>query len=280
MADHAEPSILERIIADARVDVAERKRRIPLAELRTRVADAAPTRGFADALQALGVSLIAEFKRTSPSKGDIFPDAVPADVASGYAQGGARAVSVLTNTRYFRGSDDDLRDVRAAIDLPILRKDFTVDAYQIYEARAMGADAILLIVAALDDTELIDMLGVAREIGIDALVETHDEVEIERALSAGATIIGINNRNLHTFETTLETTLRLRNRIPADRIVVSESGIHSRDDVRRLEAVGVDAILVGESVMRSAASIPKTDAQGYRAAIAQAVKTLLGSDVS
>ncbi len=162
MADHAEPSILERIIADARVDVAERKRRIPLAELRTRVADAAPTRGFADALQALGVSLIAEFKRASPSKGDIFPDAVPADVASGYAQGGARAVSVLTNTRYFRGSDDDLRDVRAAIDLPILRKDFTVDAYQIYEARAMGADAILLIVAALDDTELVDMLGVAR----------------------------------------------------------------------------------------------------------------------
>ena len=280
MADHAEPSILERIIADARVDVAERKRRIPLAELRTQVADAAPTRGFADALQALGVSLIAEFKRASPSKGDIFPDAAPSDVASGYAQGGARAVSVLTNTRYFRGSDDDLRDVRAAIDLPILRKDFTVDAYQIYEARAMGADAILLIVAALDDTELIDMLGVAREIGIDALVETHDEVEIERALSAGATIIGINNRNLHTFETTLETTLRLRNRIPADRIVVSESGIHSRDDMRKLEAVGVDAILVGESVMRSAASIPKTDAQGYRAAIAQAVKTLLGSDVS
>lgn len=277
MAERGTPSILRRILADTKTEVERRKAVVPPLEMVRNALAAPPPRDFAGAVAADGLTLIAEFKRASPSKGDIFPDAVPAEIARGYAEGGARAMSVLTDGPYFKGCDDDVRSVWEAVDLPVLRKDFTVDAYQIYEARAIGADAILLIVAALTDRNLREMIGIAHDLGLAALVETHTAGEIDRALSAGARIVGINNRDLHTFTTALETTIHLIERIPDGVLTVSESGISSHEDAVTLRAAGADAILVGETIMRAASAIPFRDEREYRERLAKEVRTLLHS---
>lgn len=221
------------------------------AELRDRAADAPPTRGFAAALRHPSeVRLLAEIKRRSPSAGPIRPGASPEEVASDYAAGGAAALSVLTDREYFDGSLAALRAARTAVELPILRKDFTLDPLQVWEARAAGADAILLIVRILDDSRLRELRGLASELGLDSLVEIHDELELDRALSAGATLVGVNNRDLRTFRTDLGLTLKLAPRVPAGVTLVAESGIRTPEDVRRLGGAGIDAVLVGESLMR------------------------------
>ncbi len=247
--------ILRTILARKAEEIAERSARTPLAELRARAANASPVRPFAAALESDIVAgragVIAEVKRASPSKGLIRPDFEPAAIARSYAAGGASCLSVLTDRDFFQGSEDFLVAARSACDLPVLRKDFTVDPYQVYEARAIGADCILLIVAALDDARLAELLGLAHELGMDALVEVHDAAELERALALPARLVGINNRDLRTFETRLETTLGLLAGIPADRRVVTESGIHTPEDVVRLRAAGVQAFLIGEAFMRA-----------------------------
>jgi indole-3-glycerol phosphate synthase len=273
MPDSGTPSILERILGDKRVEVERRKTALPLDDLLARNSRNRPTLDFREAILRSGLTLIAEFKRASPSKGDIFPDADPATVVRGYETGGARAISVLTDEKYFGGSDTDLQAVRQAVDLPVLRKDFVVDSYQIHEARYIGADAVLLIVAALTDTELTGLLTVAQDVGVSALVETHSEQEVDRAVEAGADIIGINNRNLHTFETTIETTIQLRDRVPDGTAVVSESGIFTREDTRHLEQVGVDAILVGEALMRASL---RNDASVEGDTLAGEVRKIIG----
>jgi len=236
--------------------LAHKRREVEL--LRKRFADweppAAPParRGFADALRgaAAGVALIAEFKRRSPSRGGIRPDALPAEIALAYQQAGATAVSVLTDERYFGGSMDDLFAARNAVTLPVLRKDFLIESCQIAESSGYeGPDCVLLIAAALTVGQLRDLRELAAHCGQDALVEVHDEAELDRALESGAEIIGINNRDLRTFEVDIETTLRLRPRVPAGVPVVSESGIRGRGDVERLADAGVDAMLVGEALM-------------------------------
>lgn len=212
-----------------------------------------PTRDFASALArecGARINLIAEFKRASPSKGPICLDREPEDVAARYEAAGAAAVSVLTDEPFFSGTLDDLRAVRKAVNLPLLRKDFILDPYQLPEARCAGADAVLLIAAALDDDGMKALQAGATELRLDALVEVHNEAELERALGVGAKIIGVNNRDLRTFSVNIETTFRLRDMIPAGIVVVSESGIRSRGDVLALEKAGVDAILVGEHLMR------------------------------
>jgi len=209
-----------------------------------------PRRDFAAALRAPGLSLIAEFKRRSPSRGDISRNARPADTARAYQAAGAAALSVLTDGEFFGGSLDDLRAARAATGLPALRKDFVIDPCQVAEsAGADGPDCLLLIAAALETEALRDLIALAARCGQAALVETHDEDDLARALAAGADIIGINNRDLRTFEVTLDTTVRLRPRVPAGRLVVAESGVHTRDDMLRLRDAGVDAVLVGEALM-------------------------------
>ena len=247
--------ILRTILAHKAEEVAERSARTPLAEMRARAADATPVRPFASALEsdiAAGrAGVIAEVKRASPSKGLIRADFDPAAIARSYAAGGASCLSVLTDRDFFQGSEDFLAAARDACELPALRKDFTVDRYQVYEARAIGADCILLIVAALDDARLAELLGLAHELGMDALVEVHDAAELERALALPAHLVGVNNRDLRTFETHLETTLGLLAEIPADRRVVTESGIHTRQDVARLRSAGVQAFLIGEAFMRA-----------------------------
>jgi len=247
------PSVLERIVAEKRNEIATLKSDAPADVLAHRISDAPSPKDFAAALkrgQDDGIHLIAEFKRASPSKGMIRIDLDPAQVAQMYASSGASAMSVLTDGPFFSGSMDDLRAVRRTVDLPLLRKDFILDPYQIMEARVAGADALLLIVAALDDTDLTTLHAEADRLGMATLVEVHNETELDRALAIGPRIIGINNRNLHTFEVDLGTTLTLRSRIPGDIIVVGESGIHSRADAVRLEQAGVDAMLVGEALMR------------------------------
>jgi indole-3-glycerol phosphate synthase len=241
--------ILSRIVATKEVEVRALRGRAP--ELRARARDAAPTRGFAAALRRSDeVRLLAEIKRRSPSAGPIRPDSSPVEVAAEYHRGGAAALSVLTDRDYFDGSLQALESVRAAVDLPLLRKDFTIDPLQVLEARAAGADAVLLIVRILEDGLLADLLGLAGDLGLDALVEVHDEAELGRALAAGASLVGVNNRDLATFRTDLELTLRLSASVPALTTLVAESGIRTPEDVRRLGAVGVDAVLVGESLMR------------------------------
>ncbi|MBZ0087786.1 MAG: indole-3-glycerol phosphate synthase TrpC [Thermomonas sp.] len=246
--------VLQRILARKREEVAERQGRVPLAELRARAADAAPTRGFADAIAAKIASgqaaVIAEIKKASPSQGVIRADFDPPAIARSYAQHGAACLSVLTDVDFFQGSDDFLQQARAACALPVLRKDFIVDAYQLHEARALGADCVLLIAAALDDAQLAEYAFLAAELGMDALIEVHDLDELERALPVPARLLGINNRNLRSFEVSLETTLALKDAVPADRVLVTESGIRSRDDVARMRAAGVHAFLVGETFMR------------------------------
>ena len=243
--------ILDEIVASKKEELTETRRSIPLADQKRRAADAGPTRGFGRAL-ALGTAmrLIAEVKKASPSKGVIRPDFHPVRIAEAYERAGASCISVLTERKYFQGSLDYLGAIRQAVGLPLLRKDFIIDDYQIVEARAAGADAVLLIAACLDRRQLEEYLGIAAELGLDVLVESHTVRELDASLRAGAQIIGINNRDLGSFAVSLETTFAMLKDIPDDRIVVSESGIRTRSDVVRLEQAGVDAVLVGESLMR------------------------------
>jgi indole-3-glycerol phosphate synthase len=243
-------TILERILARKREEVAALRLDPGESALRSAALRAAPTRGFARALrEGPRPRVIAEFKRASPSKGSIRADAVPAQIARAYEQAGASALSVLTDRDFFQGCLDDLRSARSACRLPVLRKDFTIDALQIAEARAAGADAILLIVAALDDRGLHGLLGEARGLGLDVLVEVHDRAELERARAAGAELIGINNRDLRTFHTDLSVTRGLIPFAPGCTLV-SESGLDEAAVLSELESLGVDAFLVGEALMR------------------------------
>ena len=248
--------ILNRILARKGEEVAGRSARVPLAELAARIADLPDTRGFVAAIEARieegEPAVIAEIKKASPSKGVIRADFDPAAIARSYERGGAACLSVLTDADFFQGHEDYLRAARAACSLPVLRKDFTVDAYQVYEARVIGADCILLIVAALDDATLLDLTLLAAELDLDVLVEVHDEAELERALELPAPLIGVNNRNLRTFEVSLDTSLALRARMTDGRVLVSESGIATPADVARLRAAGIHAFLIGETFMRAA----------------------------
>lgn len=250
-------TVLDTIIAHKRDEVAARRHAAPLAELRTAASEAPARRPFAAALRARiaagGDAVIAEIKKASPSRGVIREPFEPVEIARQYEAAGAAALSVLTDERFFQGHDRYLRDVRAAVALPVLRKDFIVDPYQVHETRALGADCLLLIVAALEPGALRDLYALACEVGLDVLVEVHDADELALALELDAPLIGINNRNLKTFETQLETTFELVRGLPADpdRVVVTESGIHSRDDVAAMHAAGVHAFLVGEAFMRA-----------------------------
>ncbi|OGW60727.1 MAG: hypothetical protein A2V83_10735 [Nitrospirae bacterium RBG_16_64_22] len=242
-------------MADKREEVARRLAQRPLADLRARIADVPLPRPFGAALARKGgdpIRLIAEVKRASPSAGTIREDVDPAGVARIYREAGARAVSVLTDKPHFGGSLDDLRAVRGAVDLPLLRKDFVFDPYQVYEAREAGADAVLLIAAVLSRGQIEDLAGVTKDLGLDALVEVHTPRELDQVLLAGGLLVGINNRDLATFETRLQTTFDLLADCPEEAVVVSESGIKTREDVARLEEAGVDAVLVGETFMRAA----------------------------
>jgi indole-3-glycerol phosphate synthase len=252
----AHADILHAILQRKSEEVAMRNASLPLRELVARGADAPPVRGFAKAIAARiangGPAVIAEVKKASPSKGVIRADFDPATIARSYERGGAACLSVLTDVDFFQGADAYLQQARAACALPVLRKDFIVDAYQVYESRALGADCILLIVAALDDARLVELCGLAMDLGMDVLVEVHGIDELERALQVPAALLGINNRNLRTFEVSLDTTLDLRDAVPADRILVTESGIATRDDVARMRDAGVGTFLVGETFMRHA----------------------------
>lgn len=242
-------SILDRIVETKRGEVKHASPR--LAEYRDIARAAPPPRGFAAALRHPSeVRLLAEVKRRSPSAGDIRPGADPADVARAYRDGGAAALSVLTDREYFGGDLDALRAVRRAVELPIIRKDFVIDPVQVWESRAAGADAVLLIARILEQPLLQELHGLARDLGMDALVEAHTADELDRALAAGATLVGVNNRDLDTFATRLELSLELAAGVPESVTYVAESGIRTADDVDRLGAAGVDAILVGESLMR------------------------------
>jgi indole-3-glycerol phosphate synthase len=244
------PTILDNIVATKREEVAKAKGDCPESTLRRRLADAPPPRDFFAALAAgPPIQLIAEVKKASPSKGVIRADFDPVAIARTYQQHGASCISVLTDEQYFQGSLDYLRQVRAAVDLPVLRKDFIIDPYQVVEARAAGADAVLLIAECLDDESLARLHNAIVELGMTPLVELYDPANLPRVLQIGARLIGVNNRNLHTFEVDLEHTLRLRRQVPADRLLVGESGIRNRSDVERLEAAGVQAMLVGESLL-------------------------------
>ena len=251
--------ILQRILDRKSEEIAERSAHVSLEALRARLADASPTRGFVAAVEAKRAAgkpaVIAEVKKASPSKGVIRADFDPAAIARSYEAGDAACLSVLTDIDFFQGADAFLQQARDACSLPVLRKDFTVDAYQIVEARVLGADCILLIVAALDDTQLSSLYREAMTIGLDVLVEVHDADELDRALKLPAIdgrlpLIGVNNRNLRTFEVSLATTLSLKSAMPAGRILVTESGIATLDDVATMRAAGIDAFLVGESFMR------------------------------
>jgi indole-3-glycerol phosphate synthase len=249
------PDILARILARKREEVAARKSAVPSAAIRQRAADAAPCSGFHTALlRALGdgrAAVIAEIKKASPSQGIIRADFDCATIARSYRDGGAACLSVLTDVDFFQGRDEYPSAAKAAAGLPVLRKDFIVDPWQVPESRAIGADCILLIAAALTDTVMRECADAAAEYGLDVLVEIHDREELERALVLRTPLIGINNRDLRTFETRLDTTLRLLVDIPKDRLVITESGIHTRDDVERMRSSGVNAFLVGEACMRA-----------------------------
>jgi len=247
--------ILKRILARKVEEVAERSTHLPLAEVQARLTDAAPPRGFANAIAsriARGEpAVIAEVKKASPSKGVIRADFDPAVIARSYEIGGAACLSVLTDVDFFQGSDAYLQQSRDACTLPVLRKDFVVDAYQLYEARLLGADCVLLIAAALDDGQLSEFAFIADQLGMDVLVEVHDLDELERSLPVPARLLGINNRNLRTFEVSLDNTLALKDMVPADRVLVTESGILVPADVALMRAAGVNAFLVGEAFMRA-----------------------------
>lgn len=249
------PDILKKILATKQEELAAARARLPLAEVRAAARDQAETRDFTAALRrriANGQpAVIAEIKKASPSKGIIRADFDPAAIARDYECHGAACLSVLTDRPYFQGAPEYLQQARAACSLPVLRKDFLVDAYQVYEARQMGADAILLIVAALSLSQMQEMEGIAQELGMAVLVESHDEAETSQALRLDTPLIGINNRNLRTFEVSLDTTLRQLDHLPEDRIVVTESGILAPEDVARMRSRQVNAFLVGEAFMRA-----------------------------
>lgn len=246
-------TILDKIVAHKRDEIAQAKSARPEAELRAQLKDAPPVRDFFAALAADGpIKLIAEVKKASPSKGVIRADFHPVEIARSYERAGASCLSVLTDEHFFQGSLEYLRQIRSAVNLPLLRKDFILDAHQLVEARVAGADAVLLIAECLDDCNLRKLHAEAIELGLTPLVEFYDEENLERALAAGATLIGVNNRDLRTFEVDLGRTVRMREKVPLDAVFVGESGIYTRDDVLRLQAAGVDAILVGESLMREA----------------------------
>ncbi|MCB1802719.1 MAG: indole-3-glycerol phosphate synthase TrpC [Gammaproteobacteria bacterium] len=249
------PDILKKIVARKQEEIAERRARTPEAALRERLPDADPPRGFVSALQgkvdAGAAAVIAEIKKASPSKGVLREDFRPAEIAASYAAGGAACLSVLTDVDFFQGSDAYLQQARAACALPVIRKDFIVDPYQVIEARSIGADCILLIAACLDDAQMHALNDLAHELGMDVLIEVHDGVELDRALTTDNRLIGINNRNLRTFDVSLQTTLDLLERIPDQRLVVTESGILGPDDVRLMREHGVHTFLVGEAFMRA-----------------------------
>ncbi len=247
--------ILDKIVAVKHQEVAEAKKRKSLEAMRFDAESRVLTRDFVGALRAKIAAgqpaVIAEVKKASPSKGVLRADFIPADIAQSYAEYGAACLSVLTDQQFFQGEIDFLKQARASCQLPVLRKDFMVDAYQIYESRAMGADCILLIAACLTDAQMKEFEAIARSLDMAVLVEVHDGDELDRALLLKTPLIGINNRNLKTFEVSLDTTLTLKARVPADRLLVTESGIISRDDVLRMGAAGVNAFLVGEAFMRA-----------------------------
>lgn len=242
-------TVLDDILAGVRADLADRELHTPMSELQEQVAAAPEPRDPLPHLAGPGVSVIAEVKRSSPSRGDLAPIADPATLAREYAAGGAAAISVLTEQRRFGGSLDDLRTVRAAVLTPILRKDFIVTPYQLWESRAVGADLVLLIVAALTQPELYALLEVTAEVGLTPLVEVHDEDEVDRALAAGATLVGVNARNLKTLDVQPDTFARIAPRIPDGVVKVAESGIRSPADVRRYADAGADVVLVGEALV-------------------------------
>ncbi|MFT7660644.1 MAG: indole-3-glycerol phosphate synthase [Gammaproteobacteria bacterium] len=246
--------ILNKILVDKAVEVIERAKLRPLTELSAAIESHAPTRGFVNAIEnkilAGHIAVIAEIKKASPSKGIIRKEFNPAAIAASYAEHGASCLSVLTDEKYFQGSTAYLQQARQACDLPVLRKDFMVDQYQLYEAREMGADAVLLIAAALGDPMMTDLEQTAFALGLDVLVEVHNEDELERALRLQTPLIGVNNRNLRTFETSLQTTIDMLSQIPEDKIVVSESGFHSQADIKRLTDYQVNTFLIGEAFMR------------------------------
>jgi indole-3-glycerol phosphate synthase len=248
-------NILSEIIAKKRERLLEAREHVPLAQMQRLARDArsnARPRALSSALRRDGINIIAEFKRRSPSKGVIRPDADLVQIVKGYEEGGAAAISVLTEEDYFSGSLDDLRTVKANVRLPVLRKDFVFDEYQVYESAAAGADAILLIVAALDDESLLRLRRVAEdELGLDALVEVHSGDEMTRAAGCGATLIGVNNRDLRTFEVSIETSLALAPEAPSEVLLISESGLRSHEDLRRLRIAGFRGFLIGETFMRA-----------------------------
>lgn len=247
--------ILEKIVAAKREEIAAATRRKPLAAMRADAESRVLTRDFVGAMRARiaagQAAVIAEIKKASPSKGVLRDDFIPADIAQSYAEHGAACLSVLTDVQFFQGCADYLKQARASCQLPVLRKDFLIDPYQVYESRAMGADAILLIAAILDDAQMRDFEAIARSLDMAVLVEVHDASELARALRLKTPLMGINNRNLKTFEVSLETTLSLLREVPQDRLLVTESGIQSREDVLRLGSAGVNAFLVGEAFMRA-----------------------------
>jgi indole-3-glycerol phosphate synthase len=253
------PTILKKILARKAEEVAERQPKVSIADLQQRIADqkgsAFDPRGFADSMaksiSAGRSAVIAEAKKHSPSKGLLRDPFIPADIAQSYERGGASCLSVLTDKDYFHGSEDYLMQARAACGLPVIRKDFIVDPYQVYEARAIGADCILLIAAALSDQQMADLNSLANELGMDVLIEVHGADELARTLPLNTRLVGINNRNLHTFEVSLNNTYDLLASIPDDRIVVTESGIHSIEDVHAMREHNVHAFLVGEAFMRA-----------------------------
>ena len=250
----SQPTVLKKILVRKAEEVAERKAAKPLAEVIEASRQASTCRGFIAAVESKiaqgDPAVIAEVKKASPSKGVIREHFVPAEIAQDYAASGAACLSVLTDVDFFQGSDQYLIEARESCQLPVLRKDFVIDPYQIYEARALGADCILLIAAALDDVKLAELNDCASEVGIDVLVEVHNREELQRALPLGNRLLGINNRDLHHFETRLETTFELLDEVPEHCIVVTESGIHSREDVTAMREQSVHAFLVGEAFMR------------------------------
>jgi len=248
------PDVLKKILARKQQEIAERSAKLSIADLKQQITTASPVRGFVKALEAKlakgETAVIAEVKKASPSKGLLREHFIPAEIAQSYQAGGAACLSVLTDKDFFQGSELYLQQARAACDLPVIRKDFIVDVYQVYEARAMGADCILLIVAALDDQRLAELYQLAADLGMDVLVEVHDADELKRALRLNLSLVGINNRNLHTFETSLQNTLQLLDKIPAGVIVVSESGLHKSADIKMLKEHQVHTFLIGEAFMR------------------------------
>jgi indole-3-glycerol phosphate synthase len=247
--------ILDKIVAVKREEIAAARQKVPLEAVRADAETRVLTRDFVAAMRskiAEGRSaVIAEVKKASPSKGVLREDFIPADIAQSYAEHGAACLSVLTDRQFFQGQPDYLKQARASCDLPVLRKDFLVDAYQVYESRVMGADCILLIAACLDDAQMAELEAVARSLDMAVLVEVHDGAELQRALRLKTPLIGINNRNLRSFEVTLDTTLALLTDVPADRLLVTESGILAKADVQRMRDAGVNAFLVGEAFMRA-----------------------------